>query len=81
MRGYKLMVPGKQPDKAKKDRPDKTSWSLTDRQRSVCLVNSRGVAHLAALGLVSVMLLHVMVKAAVLAGLSGMHKTGCFGKA
>jgi len=41
------------------------------------LVKSRGFAHLAALGLVSMMLHYVIVKTVVLVGLTGMHKTGC----
>ncbi len=41
---------------------------------------SRGFAHLAALGLVSMMLHYVIVKTVVLVGLIGMHKTGCSGE-
>jgi len=48
--------------------------------RSFCLVKSRGFAHLAALGLVSMMLHYVIVKTFVLVGLIGMHKTGCSGE-
>ena len=48
-----------------------------DCLRSFCLVKSRGFAHLAALGLVSMMLHYVIVKTVVLVGLTGMHKTGC----
>ena len=44
------------------------------------MVKSRGVTRLAAPGLVSVMLVYVMVKTAVLAGLSGTQKTGCSGE-
>jgi len=40
----------------------------------------RGFAHLAGLGLVSVMLYSVIVKAADLVGITGMHKTGCSGE-
>ncbi len=52
---------------------------------SVCLlgnvlVKSRGFAHLAALGLVLMVLHYVIVKTVVLVGLTGMHKTGCFGE-
>ena len=36
-----------------------------------------GFAHLAALGLVSMMLHYVIVKTVVSVGLIGMHKTGC----
>ncbi len=41
---------------------------------------SGGFAHLAALGLVSIMLHHMIVKAVVLVGLVWMHKTGCSGE-
>ena len=51
-----------------------------DSLRSFCLVKSRGFAHLAALGLVSMMLHYVIVKTVVLVGLIGMHKTGCSGE-
>ena len=51
-----------------------------DCLRSFCLVKSSGLAHLAALGLVSMMLHHVIVKTVVLVGLTGMHKTGCSGE-
>jgi len=51
-----------------------------DCLRSFCLVKSRGFAHLAALGLVSMMLHYVIVKTVVLVGLIGMHKTGCSGE-
>ncbi len=44
------------------------------------MVKSRGFAHLAALGLVSMMLHYVIVKTVVLVGLTGMHKTGCSGE-
>ena len=50
-----------------------------DCLRSFCLVKSRDFAHLAALGLVSMMLHYVIVKTVVLVGLMGMHKTGCSG--
>jgi len=50
-----------------------------DCLRSFCLVKSRGFARLAALGLVSMMLHHVIVKTVELVGLTGMHKTGCSG--
>ena len=40
----------------------------------------RGFAHLAALGLVSMMLHYLIVKTVVLVGLIGMHKTGCSGE-
>jgi len=43
-------------------------------------VMSRGFAHLADLGLVSMMLPYVTVKTVVLVGLTGMHKTGCSGE-
>jgi len=46
----------------------------------LCLVKSRGFAHLAALGLVSMMLHYVIVKTVILVGLIGMHKTGCSGE-
>ncbi len=45
--------------------------------RRSCLVNSRGFAHLAALGLVSMMLHHASVKTVVLLGLTEIHKTNC----
>ena len=52
-----------------------------DCLRSFRLVKSRGFAHLAALGLVSMMLHYVIVKTVVLVGLSSrMHKTGCSGE-
>ncbi len=53
-----------------------------DCLRSFCLVKSgpRGFAHLAALGLVSMMLHYVIVKAVDLVGLTGMHKTSCSGE-
>jgi len=51
-----------------------------DCLRSFCLVKSRGFAHLAALGLVSMMLHYVIVKTVVLVGLIEMHKTGCSGE-
>ena len=51
-----------------------------DCLRSFCLVKSRGFAHLAALGLVSMMLYYVIVRTVVLVGLIGMHKTGCSGE-
>jgi len=38
-----------------------------------------GFVHLAALGLVSMLLHYVTVKSIVLVGLTGMHKTGCSG--
>ena len=40
----------------------------------------RGFAHLAALGLVSMMLHYLIVNTVVLVGLIGMHKTGCPGE-
>jgi len=43
-------------------------------------VKSRGFAHLAAQGLVSMMLHYVIVKTVKLVGLIGMHKTGCLGE-
>jgi len=52
----------------------------TDCLRSFCLMKSRAFAHLAALGLVSMMLHYVIVKTVVLVGLTGMHKTGCSGE-
>ncbi len=51
-----------------------------DCLRSICLVKSRGFAHLAALGLISKMLHYVIVKNVVILGLIGMHKTGCSGE-
>ena len=48
--------------------------------KKFCMVKSRGFAHLAALGLVSMMLHYVIVKTVVLVGLIGMHKTGCSGE-
>ncbi len=53
---------------------------MIDCLGSFCLVKSRGFAHLAALGLVSLMLRHVIVKTVVLKGLIGMHKTDCSGE-
>ncbi len=53
---------------------------MIDCLKSFCLVMSRGFAHLAALGLVSMMLPYVTVKTVVLVGLTGMHKTGCSGE-
>ena len=50
-----------------------------DRLPKKCLFG-KVKGRLAVPGLVSVMLVYVMVKTAVLAGLSGMHKTGCFGQ-
>ncbi len=50
---------------------------MIDCLRSFCLVNSRGFAHLAALGLVSMMLHCVIVKTVELVDLIGMHKTDC----
>ena len=44
------------------------------------LVKFRGFAHLAALGLVSMMLHYVIVKTVVQVGLIEMHKTGCSGE-
>ena len=57
-----------------------TGCLTIDCLRSFCLVKSRGFAHLAALGLVSMMLHYVIVKTFVLVGLIGMHKTGCSGE-
>ncbi len=48
--------------------------------RSVCLVNSRGLAHLSALGLVSMMLRRVIVKTVKLVDRIEMRKTDGFGK-
>ncbi len=45
-----------------------------------CLVKSRGFVHLAALGLVSMILHYVTADTVVLVGLIGMHKTGCSGE-
>lgn len=44
------------------------------------MVKSRGLAHLAALGLVSVMLHCVFVKNVEFVDLEEVHKTGCFGE-
>ena len=44
------------------------------------LVKFRGFAHLAALGLVSMMLHYVIVKTVVLISLIGMPKTSCSGE-
>ncbi len=52
---------------------------LIDCLRSFCLVKSRGFAHLVALGLVF-MMRYVNVKAVVLVGRLGMHRTGCSGQ-
>ncbi len=49
---------------------------LVDCVRSFCLVKSRGFAHLAALGLVAMMLHYVTVKV-VIVSFVGMRKTGC----
>ncbi len=49
-----------------------------DCLRSVCLVKSRGFAHLAALGLVSMKLHCVIVKTVKLVDLIEMRKTHCF---
>ncbi len=54
---------------------------MIDCVRSFCLVKSRGLAHLAALGLVSMMLHCVIVRTVKLVDLTGMHKTGCSGEA
>ena len=51
-----------------------------DCLRSFCLVKSRGFAHLAPLGLISMMLHYVIVKTVEVIGLAGMHKTGCSGE-
>ncbi len=51
-----------------------------DRLTNNLLVESRGFAHLAALGLVSMMLCCVIVKTVKLIGLIEMHKTNSFGK-
>ena len=48
--------------------------------RSFCLVKSRGLAHLAALGLVSMMLRRVIVKTVKLVDRIEMRKTDGFGK-
>ncbi len=53
---------------------------MIDCLRSFCLVKSKGFAHLAALGLVSMMLHYVTVKTVVLVGLTGTHNTGCSGE-
>ena len=44
------------------------------------LVKSRGFAHLAALGLISMMLHYVIAKSVVSVGLIGNYKTGCSGE-
>jgi len=43
-------------------------------------VKSRGFVHLAALGLVSMMVHCVTVNIILLVGLAGTHKTGCSGE-
>jgi hypothetical protein len=48
--------------------------------RSFCLVKSRGFVHLAALGLVSIVLHYVTVNTVVLVSLTGMRKTDCSGE-
>ena len=53
---------------------------MIDCLRSYCLVNLRGSAHLVALGLVSMMLLCVIAKPAILVDRIEMRKTDCFGK-
>ena len=53
---------------------------MIDCLRSFCLMKSRGFAHLAALGLVSMMLHCVIVKNVDLVDLIGMHKTDCSGE-
>ena len=53
---------------------------IVDCVRSFCLVKSRGFAHLAALGLVAMMLYYVTVKVVVIVGFVGMRKTGCSGE-
>ncbi len=53
---------------------------MIDCRRNFCLVKSRSFVHLAALGLVSMMLHYVTVKTVILVGLTGMHKTGCSGE-
>ena len=58
---------------------------MIDCLRSFCLVESRGLAHLAALGLVSMMLRCMIVKlcnckTVKSVGITGMHKTGCSGE-
>ncbi len=45
--------------------------------RRLCLVKSRGFAHLGALGLVSMMLHYANIKNVIVLGLTGMHRTGC----
>ena len=45
--------------------------------KSFCLMKSRGLVHLAALGLVSIMLHCVIVKIVELVDLTGMHKIDC----
>ncbi len=47
---------------------------MIDCLRSFCLVESRGLAHLAALGLVSMMLRCVIVKTVKSVGITGIHK-------
>jgi len=47
---------------------------------SFCLVKSRGFAHLAALGLVIMMMRCVIVKTVELVDLIEMCKTDCFGE-
>ncbi len=54
---------------------------IIDCLRRFCWVNSRGFAHMAALGLVSMIEHYVSVKNVVLVGLTGMHRTGCSGEA
>ena len=48
-----------------------------DCLRSFCMVKSRGLAHLAALGPVSLILRCVIVKTVKLVGIMGLRKTGC----
>ena len=51
-----------------------------DCLRSFCLVKSKGFPHLAALGLLSMMLRYVIVKPVELVRLTRMHKKGCSGE-
>ncbi len=53
---------------------------MKDCLRSFCLVESRGLAHLAALGLVSMMLRCMIVKTVELVDLIEMRKTDSFGE-
>jgi len=48
--------------------------------KKLLLGEVKGLRHVAALGLVPMMLHYVIVKIVVLVGLTGMHKTGCSGE-